>query len=100
VTPSASVDAAQLIARMESVPFSPWHTRCRIVMGSATFFDAFNALSLAFALPVLIRLWHISFAEIGVLISVSYVGQLAGRSCSVGWRRGSGACAAPRRQWR
>ena len=63
---------------MESVPFSRWHTKCRIVMGSATFFDAFNALSLAFALPVLIRLWHISSAEIGLLISVSYVGQLAG----------------------
>jgi MFS transporter, putative metabolite:H+ symporter len=78
VIPSASVDAAQLIARMESVPFSRWHTKCRIVMGSATFFDAFNALSLAFALPVLIRLWHISSAEIGLLISVSYVGQLAG----------------------
>ena len=76
--PTASVDAAQLIARMESVPFSRWHTKCRIVMGSATFFDAFNALSLAFALPVLIRLWHISSAEIGLLISVSYVGQLAG----------------------
>ena len=76
--PTASVDAAQLIARMESVPFSRWHTKCRFVMGSATFFDAFNALSLAFALPVLIRLWHISSAEIGLLISVSYVGQLAG----------------------
>ena len=63
---------------MESVPFSHWHTKCRIVMGSATFFDAFNALSLAFALPVLIRLWQISSAEIGLLISVSYVGQLAG----------------------
>jgi putative MFS transporter len=63
---------------MESVPFSRWHTKCRIVMGSATFFDAFNALSLAFALPVLIRLWQISSAEIGMLISVSYVGQLAG----------------------
>jgi putative MFS transporter len=78
VIPAASVDAAQLLARMESVPFSRWHTKARIVMGSATFFDAFNALSLAFALPVLIRLWHISSAEIGLLISVSYVGQLAG----------------------
>jgi len=47
-------------------------------MGSATFFDAFNALSLAFALPTLIRLWHISPTESGLLISASYVGQLAG----------------------
>ena len=63
---------------MEQVPFSRWHMEARLVMGSATFFDAFNALSLAFALPVLIRLWNISSAEIGLLISVSYVGQLAG----------------------
>src|SRR5258706_14910541 len=68
---------SSLLARLESVPFSRWHAKARIVVGSATFFDAFNALSLAFALPVLIRLWHISSAEIGALISVSYVGQLA-----------------------
>ena len=47
-------------------------------MGSATFFDAFNALSLAFALPALIKLWHISPKQGGFLISASYFGQLAG----------------------
>jgi MFS transporter, putative metabolite:H+ symporter len=67
-----------LLARMESVPFSRWHTKARIVMGSATFFDAFNALSLAFALPTLIRLWHISPKQSGFLISASYVGQFVG----------------------
>jgi putative MFS transporter len=71
-------DAANLLARMEQVPFSRWHAKARIVMGSATFFDAFNALSLAFALPALIRLWHISPKQSGLLISASYVGQLAG----------------------
>jgi putative MFS transporter len=63
---------------MEQVPFSRWHMKARLVMGSATFFDAFNALSLAFALPTLIRLWHISPRQSGLLISASYVGQLAG----------------------
>jgi putative MFS transporter len=63
---------------MERVPFSRWHMKARVVMGSATFFDAFNALSLAFALPALIRLWHISPKQSGLLISASYVGQLAG----------------------
>jgi putative MFS transporter len=72
------IHAAELIARIESVPFSRWHTKVRVIMGSATFFDAFNALSLAFALPVLIRLWHISASQIGVLISASYIGQLIG----------------------
>ena len=70
--------AASLLLRMEQVPFSRWHANARIVMGSATFFDAFNALSLAFALPTLIRLWHISPKQSGLLISASYVGQLAG----------------------
>jgi MFS transporter, putative metabolite:H+ symporter len=71
-------DAANLLARMEAVPFSRWHMTARVVMGSATFFDAFNALSLAFALPLLIRLWHITPQQSGLLISSSYVGQLAG----------------------
>jgi putative MFS transporter len=70
--------ADQLLARMENVPFSRWHTHARVVMGSATFFDAFNALSLAFALPILIGLWHISPKQTGYLIAASYVGQLFG----------------------
>jgi putative MFS transporter len=77
-TRQTAADAASLLTRMEQVPFSRWHANARIVMGSATFFDAFNALSLAFALPTLVRLWHISPKQIGFLISASYVGQLAG----------------------
>jgi MFS transporter, putative metabolite:H+ symporter len=77
-TRRTAADAASLLMRMEQVPFSRWHRNARIVMGSATFFDAFNALSLAFALPTLIRLWHISPKQSGLLISSSYVGQLAG----------------------
>ena len=75
---TGAADAASLLARMEQVPFSRWHRNARLIMGSATFFDAFNALSLAFALPTLIRLWHISPKQSGLLISASYVGQLAG----------------------
>lgn len=63
---------------MESVPFSRWHARARVVMGSATFFDAFNALSLAFALPILIRTWRLSPEQSGLLIGSSYLGQLLG----------------------
>lgn len=60
-TPSAS----DLVARLERVPLTRWHLRPRIIMGSATFFDAFDALSLAFVLPVLIPLWGISAVQIG-----------------------------------
>jgi MFS transporter, putative metabolite:H+ symporter len=72
------VSSSELIARLESVPFSRWHLRARIIVGSATFFDAFDALSLAFVLPVLVRLWHITPAQIGWLIAIGYLGQFLG----------------------
>ena len=74
--PDASTQ--DLIARLERLPFSRWHLRARIVVGSATFFDAFDALSLAFVLPVLVRQWHITPTEIGWLIAIGYLGQFVG----------------------
>jgi putative MFS transporter len=76
--------AASLITRIESVPFSRWHAKARILIGSATFFDAFDALSIAFVLPVLIGLWHITPVQIGFLIGSSYIGQLLG-ALFFGW---------------
>jgi putative MFS transporter len=76
LAPAAGVDA--LIARLENVPFSRWHLRPRVVVGTATFFDAFDALSLAFVLPVLVPLWQLSPGQIGVLIAIGYLGQLLG----------------------
>ena len=67
-----------LVARLERVPFSRWHLRARIIVGSATFFDAFDALSLAFVLPVLVRQWRITPAQIGWLIAIGYLGQFVG----------------------
>jgi MFS transporter, putative metabolite:H+ symporter len=88
--------ANQLIARMEQVPTSRWFVICRVVMGSATFFDAFNALSIAFVLPILVPLWHITPPEIGILIGASYVGQIIG-AFAFSWgaeRYGRIPCAA------
>lgn len=80
----ADTAAAALIRRIESVPFSRWHTKARVIVGSATFFDAFDALSLAFVLPVLIGLWHIEPVQIGLLIGASYIGQFIG-ALFFGW---------------
>ena len=41
----------------------------RVVVGSATFFDAFDALVIAFVLPVLIPLWQMSPAQVGLLVA-------------------------------
>ena len=67
-----------LLDRLGSVPFSRWHMKARIIMGSATFFDAFDALSLAFVLPVLKDLWSLTPGQIGMLISSGYLGQFLG----------------------
>jgi MFS transporter, putative metabolite:H+ symporter len=78
VTGEIGAGAADLIARLERVPFSRWHVRPRVLMGSATFFDAFDALALAFVLPVLVRQWGITSSQIGWLIAIGYLGQFAG----------------------
>jgi MFS transporter, putative metabolite:H+ symporter len=95
--PSAPEDTASaLTARLEQVPTSLWHVRARVIMGSATFFDAFNALSIAFVLPVLVPLWHIAAPQIGLMIAASYVGQLVG-ALAFSWaaeRYGRIPCAA------
>lgn len=70
--------ASKLIARIESIPFSRWHIKPRVIMGSATFFDAFATLSLSYAMPVLISLWHLNLGQIGILIGIGYLGQAIG----------------------
>lgn len=80
----ARLTADDLLRRIESVPFSRWHTKARVIVGSATFFDAFDALALAFVLPVLISIWHIAPMQIGILIGASYIGQLIG-ALFFGW---------------
>ena len=75
---TGALNAPALIARLERVPFSAWHLRAQVVVGSATFFDAFDALSLAFVLPVLVRLWQITPAQVGWLIATGYLGQFVG----------------------
>lgn len=74
----AGPSAADLVARLERVRPSRWLLRARIIVGSATFFDAFDALSLAFVLPVLVSRWHLSPAQVGWLIAAGYLGQLVG----------------------
>jgi putative MFS transporter len=81
---SEQLRAANLLFRIENVPFCKWHTKARIIMGSATLFDAFDALSLAFVLPVLVGLWHLSPGQIGVLIASGYLGQVVG-ALVFGW---------------
>ena len=65
-------------ARVERLPATSWHRRIMLIVGMAGFFDAFDALTIAFVLPGLIPLWHIQNRAIGALISIGYVGQPIG----------------------
>ncbi len=76
--------AASLLARIERTKISPWHIRALLVMGSATFFDAFDVLAIAYVLPTLIGVWKLAPRTIGVLISSSFVGQIVG-ALFFGW---------------
>ncbi len=76
--------AASLLARIERSEVSPWHIRALLVMGSATFFDAFDVLAIAYVLPSLIGIWKLAPRTIGVLISSSFLGQIVG-ALFFGW---------------
>ncbi len=73
-----------VVARIERMPISWWHVRTRIIIGVATFFDAFDALAIAFVLPVLVPLWKLNGPQIGYLIAAGYLGQLVG-ALFFGW---------------
>ena len=81
---ASTVSVGTIVARVERLPISGWHAFMRVVIGSATFFDAFDSLAIAFVLPVLIGMWHLQPGQIGLLISAGYVGQLIG-AIFFGW---------------
>ena len=78
---AAAVDVArrsEILARLERLPFSRFHFRLAAILGVGTFFDAFDALTIATALAVVFNVLHINFLYAGVLISAAYVGQFIG----------------------
>ncbi|MGD1094918.1 MAG: MFS transporter [Bryobacteraceae bacterium] len=83
-TDPAAVSVETLIARMERLPVTFWHVRARLIVGAATFFDAFDVLTISVALPVLVGEWHLNSREVGFIISAGFVGQLAG-ALFFGW---------------
>ena len=78
----ASVD--DIVARLERLPTSWWQIKARIIVGVATFFDAFDALAIASVLPVIVPLWKLTPPQIGLMISAGFLGQLLG-ALLFGW---------------
>jgi putative MFS transporter len=78
------VYAGEVAARIERLPVTAWQIRARIIIGTATFFDAFDALAIAYILPVIVPLWKLTPPEVGLLISAGFFGQLLG-ALFFGW---------------
>jgi MFS transporter, putative metabolite:H+ symporter len=77
-TPFHSAGNPQLIARLERLPVTPRLMLLRVIVGIATFFDAYTVLAIAFAMPQLVSEWKLTPTEVGMIISAGYVGQLFG----------------------
>jgi MFS transporter, putative metabolite:H+ symporter len=73
-----------IVARVDRLPVSWWHVKTRIIIGVATFFDAFDALAIASVLPALVPMWKLTPPQIGFLISSGFFGQLLG-ALFFGW---------------
>ncbi len=84
VTAATTEDRYHIAARIERLPFSRWHLKMGSIVATGWFFDGFDALAIAYVLPVLIHTWHLNFGQIGPLIGAGYAGQLIG-SIFFGW---------------
>lgn len=77
-------DGALLIARLERLPITSPVLWARGIVGMATFFDGYTTLAIAYTLPVLARLWHLTPTLSAEIISSGYFGQLIG-AVLFGW---------------
>jgi MFS transporter, putative metabolite:H+ symporter len=81
---AARTSVDNIVARLERLPTSWWQVKTRIIVGVATFFDAFDALAIATVLPVIVPLWKLTPPQIGFMISAGFLGQLIG-ALLFGW---------------
>lgn len=75
---TASNKISEIAARIERLPLTSWQVKARLIIGVATFFDAFDVLAIGYALPAIIKAWSIKPQNVGVIISAGFAGQLVG----------------------
>ncbi|MGW6269476.1 MFS transporter [Streptomyces sp. NPDC055060] len=76
-SPDRAVRAA-IAARFERLPLCRWHVTVRLIVGAVTFFEAFDQLLIAYALPDLRREWDLSTSAATLLLTVGSIGMLIG----------------------
>ncbi|MEV1053309.1 MFS transporter [Streptomyces sp. NPDC049887] len=76
--------AGSIAARLERLPHSRWHVKVRFLIGAVTFFEAFDQLLAASALPVLMEEWHLTTGQATLAVTAGSVGMLFG-ALVAGW---------------
>ncbi|WP_321947508.1 MFS transporter [Paraburkholderia sp. J10-1] len=65
-------------ARLERLPLAGFHRKLLLIGGLGYMFDGLDSSSLAFLLPVVSKLWHLTSAETGLVASSTYIGYFFG----------------------
>lgn len=85
VSPPAVVGSeAEVVARMDRLPVSGLHAKACGLVGLCTFFNSLDSLIMPAALAVIVGSLHISFLDVGFLLSSAYVGMAVG-ALILGW---------------
>ncbi len=84
VLPDKVKSQANISARLERLPITKQVFWARNIIGAATFFDGYTVIAIAYAMPVLAKEWGLSGAQIGMILSAGYLGQLFG-ALIFGW---------------
>ncbi|MFB7088160.1 MFS transporter [Streptomyces sp. NPDC056296] len=74
--------AAAIGARFERLPLCRWQVMVRLVVGAVTFFEAFDQLLIAYALPDLRDEWSLGTTQVTALMTVGSIGMLVGALAS------------------
>jgi putative MFS transporter len=73
-----------IAARLERLPHSRWHVKVRFLIGAVTFFEAFDQLLAASALPVLMKEWNLTTGQATFAVTSASIGMLLG-ALAAGW---------------
>ncbi|MGI4797371.1 MAG: MFS transporter, partial [Janthinobacterium lividum] len=65
---------SNIAARIERIPFNPFHWQLLLIGGLGYAFDGLDAAVVAFVLPILRTSWSLSSIQVGFLGSATYVG--------------------------
>lgn len=83
-TAPPTLTLAAIETRMERLPLLRWHWLMLGIVGIAQAIELIDSLAVSFSLPVLIKLWGLTPAHAGILVSTMYAGQMIGGG-SFGW---------------